>query len=120
MDTTTKALSELTGLLMMHSTVKEPAAAFALARKLRTSGRAMMRAAEQECNTGETIKTRMAWARNQAKFTALATAAGLGVYISGDPRGYVAHVIFPDAADKTKSVRFNTLGGAECGWGVTA
>ena len=119
MDTTTKALSELTGLIVKFSTVTEPAAAFALARQLRRSGRAMLKSAENECSHGETPQNQAAWARNEARFKTLAAGAGLGTYISGDPRGYVAHVIFPDPANHRHSVRYNTLGGAECGWGVT-
>lgn len=37
-------------------------------------------------------------------------SAGLGLYLNGDPRGNPVGILTP------KTGRYNTMGGAECGW----
>lgn len=42
----------------------------------------------------------------------MAESLGVTLELGGDPRGYTVKLMTP------KSGRYNTWGGAECGWGV--
>ncbi len=46
----------------------------------------------------------------EASLKARFKAAGLGLYLNGDPRGNPVGILTP------KTGRYNTMGGRECGW----
>lgn len=46
----------------------------------------------------------------EAELRSLFSSFGLGLYLNGDPRGNPVGILTP------KTGRYNTMGGAECGW----
>ena len=74
---------------------------------------ALDRINEQECNTGITDATEQQSARHMAYVREVVkeNLPDTSVRFQGDPRGLSIYLITPDQ-------RFNTLGGAESGYGI--
>lgn len=108
----------------------DPEEAESVARKMRRLGFKAVRLAEAACNRELTPAEEREDARLDAAFKALCESIGAKANMSGDPRGYVYHVVlppFPGAEPGKVAQRdghnwhppYNTWGGAEHGWGVT-
>jgi hypothetical protein len=50
--------------------------------------------------------------RHETRLKEAFKLAGLGLYLNGDPRGNPVGILTP------KTGRYNTMGGAECGWRI--
>lgn len=82
------------------------------ASRLRRTGLRLQRLAVHACNRELSKHEEKEDAELWEHFKILCSDLGCGWHLSGDPRGYVCHIVF-------SSGRNNTMGGAECGWGVT-
>ena len=84
---------------------------YGVARKFCRLAARMRKLAEHACNRELTKAEEREDGRVDAAFKALCAEIGCRAYLSGDPRGLCAHIVFPNGAH-------NTWGGRECGWGV--
>ncbi len=80
-------------------------------RDIMTRARRARRYAILDCNGELTKRQGCANGSNNYNIIVLAKRAGFGVTTGGDPRGYVVHLML-------KSKRYNTMGGAEHGYGI--
>jgi hypothetical protein len=71
----------------------------------------MHKLAEVACCRDTTDGEKKEDEENDESFRRLCSSIGCRANISGDPRGYVAHIVFPDG-------HHNTWGGAEHGYGI--
>jgi len=67
--------------------------------------------ATQDCNVGLTEKQNKSVDSIRKRVTQIVAAYNVKATFSGDPRGYVTHLHFPSGI-------YNTMGGAEAGWGI--
>ena len=105
-----EAVAQFTNILLIESGRPEiPARQVA---QIYMPARRLSRLAVADCNDGLTDKQKRLEVRTSAALAALGEELGVTFTLSGDPRGYVVKM------DTPLTGRFNTFGGAECGWGV--
>lgn len=109
--------SELAAVLLAHAPAlldgppREPSYAEAFADRLLADARILASYAEAECSRPVGDDERAGAEAAENAFGVACRQLGCEPLVTGDPRGYVARILFPDGAH-------NTWGGAESGWGV--
>lgn len=117
MTTTDKMTRSLADVLLAHAPgfkgkKRNEDRALLVARMLRKIGKRAHKLAEIQCNREMTDSERAEDEETDETFRALCLSIGCKANLSGDPRGHVAHIVFPDGTH-------NTWGGSEHGYGVT-
>ena len=100
----------------------QPSAEEALrtAHAMRRVGLKLGRLAVVACNRSLTPREEAEEARACEAFRALCASVGCTALVQGDPRGYVARVVFPEVEEEDGFAPrpHNTWGGPDSGWGV--
>jgi hypothetical protein len=109
--TAPKGVQELAIAIRKHAP-KGKRQARGIAGAMYTVATRMHTIAEHACNRELSPREVREDGELDAAFKALCSYIGCRARLNGDPRGYVASVLFPDGA-------YNSWGGAECGWGVS-
>ncbi len=106
----TEAL-EFVAVLTQEMSGHSPGAIADLAERLMRAGRRLSRLAEHACNVGLTDAQERGKDRLRERLTRELALYGIGVRFQSDPRGATFAVTL-------SSGRYNSFGGADCGWCV--